>query len=218
MRLARAPLERTAGLYAYALLISFTGSLPVGTLNVSITHLVVDGHVGAAILFGLGALLVEAGLVRAALVTVKRLEGMKHLWRWFRLLACIVILVFAVISLEAAWHEVDTRAAFPIIGDRPFVSGVVLSLLNPLHLPFWMGWTAVLRSRGFLSDTRREYNGYVLAIGLGTGIAFLVYGLTGELLIVFLQRHQNLFNWLTGGALLVAGLIEVGKFCRGLRR
>jgi hypothetical protein len=111
-------------LYGYAFLISFTGSLPVGTLNVSITDLVIDGNVWAAVLFGLGAILVEVSIVRIALVTVKRLEGM------------------------------------------------------------------------------------------GTFVAFVVYGVTGHLLIMFLRTNQNLFNWLAGIALLVTGLVQVPKTLR----
>jgi hypothetical protein len=192
-------------------LISFTGSLPVGTLNVSITSLVINRHVGAAILFGMGAMLVEVGMVRVALVVVKRLEGMSLLLRWFRVIACVVILLFAFLSLDAAWHLRKTGLAISYTGDAPFFSGLVLSLLNPLHLPFWMGWTAVLRTRGLLADTRRTYNVYVLAIGMGTGIAFLVYGITGHLLILFLQTNQYLFNWLTGLAFLVTGLVQAWK-------
>jgi hypothetical protein len=208
---AERPLGNSVGLYGYAFLISFTGSLPVGTLNVSITNLVIDSRAGAAVLFGAGALLVEVGLVRIALVTIKRLEGMHLLRQWSRVIACVVILLLAYLSLEAAWHQRKAGAVIPLTGNAPFVSGLVLSLLNPLHLPFWMGWTAVLRSKGLLSDTRREYNGYVLAIGMGTGIAFLVYGITGHLLILFLRANQDLFNWLTGAALLITGLIQGWK-------
>jgi threonine/homoserine/homoserine lactone efflux protein len=218
MRPAWAAAERPAGksfkLYGYALLISFTGSLQVGTLNVSIADLVIDRRVGEAILFGMGAMLVEVGLVRVALGTIKRLEGMTRLSRWFQLLACIIILVFAYISLEAAWHGQKARPADPIIGARPFLSGVILSLLNPLHLPFWMGWTAVLRSKGLLTDARREYNLYVMAIGTGTGGAFLAYGIVGNLLIAGLRANQSLLNGLVGGALFVTGLVQARKVCR----
>lgn len=202
---------RPLRLWAYAFFISFTGSLPVGTLNVSVTNLVVDGNVQAAFLFGLGAILVEMGIVRAGLVIIRRLEGMHRILGWFRVLACIVILLLACISLEAAWHMRPPGAVIPFTGHAPFISGIVLSLLNPLHLPFWMGWTALLRSKGLLSDARGDYNVYVAAIGMGTGMAFLLYGMTGHLLIHFLRMNQDLFNWLVGMALLVAGLAQVWK-------
>jgi LysE type translocator len=213
---AEIPAGNLCRLYGFAFLISFAGSLPVGTLNVSITNLVIDRHVGGAISFGMGAVLVEVGMVRLALVAVKRLEGISRFLRWFRVIACVVILLFAFLSLDAAWHL--RKAGVPILftGDAPFVSGLVLSLLNPLHLPFWMGWTSVLRSKGLLAHTRKEYNVYVLAIGMGTCTAFLVYGITGHLLILFLRANQNLFNWLTGIALLVAGLAQGWKIRRGI--
>ena len=204
--LAQTPTKRSAQLVATAFLISFTGSLPIGTLNASIANLVIDRHIGAAVLFGLGAILVEVGVVRIALATVRRLEGLTHLVRWFRWLACVVILLFAFISLEAAWYVRKGGVTIPFAGNAPFLSGLILSLLNPLHLPFWLGWTAVLKTKGLLTDLRQEYNVYVLAIGMGTGIAFLVYGLAGHFLILFLRANQNIFNWLTGIALLVTGL------------
>lgn len=199
---------------AYAFLISFTGTLPVGTLNVSVTNLVIGGDLKAAFLFGLGAILVEVGMVRIALVIVQRLEGMGRLLGWFRVLACMIILLLAFISLEAAWHMRKPGVVIPFTGHAPFVSGVVLSLLNPLHLPFWMGWTAVLRRKGMLSDTGNEYNVYVIAIGMGTSVAFVLYGVTGHLLILFLQMNQYLFNWLVGAVLLVTGLIQLWKLGR----
>ncbi|HMH23650.1 MAG TPA: hypothetical protein VK563_17810 [Puia sp.] len=202
---------RLLRLGSYAFLISFTGTLPVGTLNVSVTNLVIDENVPAAFLFGLGAILVEVGMVRVALVIVKRLEGMDRLLGWFRVLACIVILLLAFASLEAAWHMRKSGAVIPFAGHAPFVSGLVLSLLNPLHLPFWMGWTALLRTKGLLSDTRSDYNIYVMAIGMGTAMAFLLYGTAGHLLILFLRMNQNLFNWLMGIALFVAGLTQLWK-------
>ena len=208
------PARNSSGLYGYALLISFTGSLPIGTLNVSIADLVIDRRIDAAILFGIGAMLVEVTMVRTALVLIRRLEGMSPLLRWFRVIACVIILLLSFLSLEAAWHMRSAALPIPFTGNAPFVSGLLLSLLNPLHLPFWLGWTAVLRTKGLLHDTRREYNVYVLAIGMGTAIAFFVYGLTGHLLILFFRTNQSLFNWLTGGALLITGLAQGWKIRR----
>ena len=212
--------SRSAGkpfrLSAYAFLISFTGSLPIGTLNVGITDLVIHGDVWGAVLFGFGAILIEVSMVRIALVTVKRLEGMTRLVKWFHLLAGCVILLVAFISLEAAWHMRKAGMVIPFAGHSPFVSGLVLSLLNPLHFPFWMGWTAVLRTKGLLSDTRGDYNVYVIAIGIGTSIAFMVYGIAGHLLIFFLRTNQNLFNWLVGIALLVTGLVQMQKALKAM--
>jgi threonine/homoserine/homoserine lactone efflux protein len=198
-------------LYFTAIFISFMGSLPVGTLNVSVTDLTINMGAGAALQFGLGAMLVEVALVRIALVTVRRLAGLKQLFHFFRVFACAIVLVLAVFSLYGAWHMQKQGVVVPFAHYTPFVSGVFLSLINPLHLPFWMGWTAALRSKGVLSDTKEDFNVFVTAIGSGTALAFLLYGVAGHLLITFLRMQENLFNWLVGLALLMAGMVQLWK-------
>jgi cytochrome c biogenesis protein CcdA len=100
---------------------------------------------------------------------------------------------------------------FPFTKKDPFLAGLLLSSLNPLHLPYWMGWTAVLRQKEVLIDSKAAYNVYVIAIGSGTALAFLLYGLAGSLFITFLMGQQTRINWAVGSALLIAGVIQVGK-------
>jgi threonine/homoserine/homoserine lactone efflux protein len=202
-------INRSIRLFCWAFLISFMGSLPVGTLNVSVADLSINMGAAAAVQFGIGAMLVEVLVVRIALVTVRKLEGLHTLLRFFKGLTCAIILLVAALSLEAAWHMRKPGVAIPFAGHMPFVSGLLLSLINPLHLPFWMGWTAVLKSRKTLTDSRSDYNLFVIAIGCGTSLAFLTYGIAGTLLIMFLRMNQNLFNWLVGLALLVTGLVQL---------
>jgi threonine/homoserine/homoserine lactone efflux protein len=204
-------MSRYIHLFLVALGISFAGSLPIGTLNVSVANLVIDMKWAEAVEFAIGAILVEVILVRIALVTVKRLERMKHLFRLFGLIAGVALLLLSWVSLEAAWHMQKPGAVFPIASQHPFLSGLFLSLINPLHLPFWMGWTTVLKSKGLLDDSAPSYNVFVAAIGAGTSLAFLAYGFAGNLLIGFLQRQQNLLNWAVGIALLIAGLAQLYK-------
>jgi hypothetical protein len=198
-------------LFFAAWLISFTGSLPVGTLNASIADLTINMGPGAAFQFGMGAILVEVALVRIALVTVRRLAGLTYLFRFFRVFSCAIVLLLAVLSLYAAWHMQKQGVVVPFAHYTPFFSGIFLSVLNPLHLPFWMGWTAALRSRGVLNETKADFNLFVTAIGSGTALAFLLYGVTGHLLIMFLRMNENLFNWLVGLALLLAGILQLWK-------
>jgi threonine/homoserine/homoserine lactone efflux protein len=68
----------------------------------------------------------------------------------------------------------------------PFLGGLLLGALNPLHLPFWLGWTAVLRAKNILGGGRREYHLFSAAIGAGTALAFLAYGLAGHVLLRWL--------------------------------
>jgi cytochrome c biogenesis protein CcdA len=90
----------------------------------------------------------------------------------------------------------------------------VLSLLNPLHLPFWLGWTAVLKNRKVLVCGAGAYNVYILAIGAGTCLAFIIYGFAGDFLMNTLKAQHNLINWILGFTLLFTGLVQVYKMIK----
>ena len=140
-------------LYGWVLLISFAGSLPIGTLNSNIANLAISMGFSEAVLFGVAAILVEVILVRIAVVAVKRLEKLRHLFRLFSIVACIVLLLFACISLEAAFHMRTPEMVFPFTKKDPFLSGLLLSSLNPLHLPHHC---LVVR----YNQTRHSLNGF----------------------------------------------------------
>ena len=198
-------------LLGWAISISFLGSLPLGTLNVSVANYAFRHEPGAAIGFSAAAIFVEMALVRVALAAVRRLERLTRFFRFFNVLTCVILLLLAGNSLLAAWQMKAFRAGLPVTFLNPIVSGFILSLTNPLHLPFWMGWTALLRSKKILDDRPGSYNVYVLAIGLGTGAAFLLYGVAGGNLIEQLGNRQVLLNWIVGIALLVTAVAQAAR-------
>ncbi|MDR3712651.1 MAG: LysE family transporter [Puia sp.] len=198
-------------LFFLAFGISFLGTLPIGTLNVSVANLVIHMDTAGAVQFALGTILVEVALVRATVVILKRLEKMKRLFKFFNAVACVVLFLLAGIGLRAAFQIQKPEAVMPLTGRRPFIAGLLLSILNPLHLPFWMGWTAVLKSKKVLPESAGSYNLYVTAIGTGTSLAFLCYGLAGHLLIDVLKERQVVINVLVSLTLLMTGLVSLYK-------
>jgi threonine/homoserine/homoserine lactone efflux protein len=205
-------------LFFWVFLISFLGSLPVGTLNVTAASLYTNNGLVAALEFATGAILVEVLLVPIAIVAVRKLERLKRFYRFFGALSCAILFVFAFLSFRMAFEMQKFQTLLPFATQRPFLSGVFLSSLNPLHLPFWMGWTAVLRSRRIFSDSAKSYNVYILGIGLGTFLAFVSYGLLGNLLVGFLQDKQTALNWVIGVALLGTGVMQCYKTFSGRRK
>jgi threonine/homoserine/homoserine lactone efflux protein len=202
-------LSRYFKLLFWALMISFLGSLPVGTLNVTVTGLVINNGIIEAIEFAVGAILVEVILVRIAIAAVKKLEGLKRLYKFFSAVTCIVLFLFACISFRAAFEMHKFETVLPFTSQQPFLSGVFLSLINPLHLPFWLGWTAILKSKKIFWDSISTYNIYVTGIGIGTFVAFFIYAILGNFLIDFLKEKQTILNWIIGLALLGTGLLQL---------
>ena len=76
-------MKASTKLFFSALLISFLGTLPLGTLNVSITNLAINRGYTAATLFAMGAILVEVAIVRIAVVAVGKLEKLQRYFKLF---------------------------------------------------------------------------------------------------------------------------------------
>lgn len=174
-------MRRQQKLFFSVLGISFVGSLPPGVLNTGVTGLAVSGGVLAAVWFGLGAILVEMVIVRIAHAGMGVFQ-MKRKWLFMGI--SLVMVTFTV------WYF-HRSAGVPQYGRYPFLGGVLLSVLNPLHLPFWLGWTAVLRGRNLLANARIEYNLFSAGIGVGTALAFLVYGVAGQLILQLLHAGDT---------------------------
>jgi len=203
-------------LFFYAMAISFLGTLPLGTLNLSVANYAFLGNLQGASGFAVAAIAVEMLLVWVALMVIRRLEKLALFFKIFNLVSTGVLLFLAFSSLLAALEMETFRATLPLPFLSPVVSGIVLSLTNPLHLPFWMGWTTVLRSRKILNDESGSYPVFVGAIGLGTAMAFCLYGTAGKYLIQLLGSRQVVLNWVVGIALLITALIQLYKiFLKG---
>lgn len=196
-------------IFCRALVISFLGSLPAGTLNLSVADLVIHQGIKAAAIFSIAAVVVEVTAVGVAIMVIGRLAGFTRLRQLFHAVACLLLFTFAYISLMAAWRMKQVHIAPPFIGRVPFLAGLLLSAANPLQVPFWMGWTATLKARHILAD---RYAGYLAGIAVGTWLAFLLYGVLGSKLVALLSEEQYLLNWVIGGMLLVMGLAYFYKY------
>lgn len=204
-------MSKSFKLFSVAFGISFIGALPIGTLNTNVADYALNSNFIGAAEFGAAAILVEVVLVRLALVLLDKLAHLKKLFQVLSAIMCVVLLFLAYKTLKAAFHMMNFQDSLPFVSIQPFYSGLALSLINPLHLPFWTAWTAVLKNRKVLTDDRGAYNVYIAAIGTGTCMAFIIYGLAGNFLMNTLKAQHNLINWILGLTLLVTGLVQAYK-------
>jgi len=194
-------------IFSSGLAISFIGSLPIGTLSASIAYYTMNHFPMKALEFGLGSILVEAFMVRLSIFLLEKVVQLKRLFRIISIILCLLILFLAIKTLVAAYEMHDFNTVLPIIGKNPFLSGILLSLLNPLHLPFWMGWTLVMKNKFNLGNHMLDYTAFILSVCIGTAGAFILYGLAGNILNSLFKEGHNLINWIMGLILLVSGFI-----------
>ncbi|MFN5649442.1 MAG: LysE family translocator [Sphingobacteriales bacterium] len=201
-------------LFVTGIFISFLGALPMGTLNMSAMQIAITDGYYPAVLFALGALLVEMIYVRMTLVAMGWFRAHKKLLMAMEWLTLIIILVLAVSSFYTAMHP--TLKANPILSNsvHRFWLGAGLSAINPLQVPFWFGWSTVLTGKGILVRHGYNYVYYILGIGIGTFIGFTVFIFGGKLLVDRLDAQQNLIQWILGGIFLITGIIQAVRMLR----
>ncbi len=195
----------------WGMLVSFLGSLPLGTMNVTVTQISVQRGVTDGFAFAVGSMLIEVLIVRVALVSMKWLAKQHRLFRLLEYVTTSVILFLAIASFVAAYRMTGFASSFPVQTIKPFWTGAFLSLTNPLHIPFWLGWSSVLMNKNILLPSSRQYNCYVVGIGLGTIFGFTVFIYAGNFLVSEIQQHQSLLNCTIGIVLLITVAIQVKK-------
>ncbi|SEW57225.1 LysE family transporter [Chitinophaga arvensicola] len=199
-----------AKLFCWAVAISLAGSMPPGTLNLSVVNYMVNRNLPGAIVFSVTAIVVEVLLVRVSLSAVKKLEGLKPYYRLFGGITFVVLLLLAVNTLippAHAGHLLTGTLSFA--GLPPLLAGIILSTINPLQLPFWIGWATALKSRKILEERASSYNTFLAAIGMGTALAFIAYGATGSYLIDFFEQRRQALSLIMGVTLLLAALWQL---------
>jgi len=204
-------MEKLLRVLFWGMLVSFLGSLPLGTMNITVTQISVQAGIQAGFAFALGSMLVEVGIVRIALITMKWITGQHKLFRVLEYLTTSVILLLSITSFVAAYRMSGFVSPLPIESLTPFWSGAFLSLTNPLHIPFWLGWTTVLMNKNILQPIAVEYNWYVIGIGFGTILGFAVFIYAGNSLVSTIQRHESLLNCAIGIVLLITAIVQIKK-------
>src|ERR1700712_3283871 len=91
--------------FLWGLMISFLGSLPLGTLNVAAMQIGIAEGFRNAILFSFGSLLVEMIYVRISLVGISWIQKQVRLMKIMEWITFAIIVVLAVASFYAAYHS-----------------------------------------------------------------------------------------------------------------
>lgn len=201
--------------FLWGLMISFLGSLPLGTLNVAAMQIGIQESILQAIYFSLGSLLVEMIYVRISLVGVdwiRKQEKLMKAMEWFTL---FIILALAAGSFIAAAAQGDeAKNVFLQNNMHRFLLGMFMSAINPVQIPFWFGWSTVLFTKKVLEPVKSQYNIYIVGIGLGTLIGNCIFIFGGKWLVQRIANSQQYLNWVIGSIFALTAIIQIIKMIR----
>ncbi len=201
--------------FFWGMLISFLGTLPMGTLNITAMQIGIQESVKNALLFVLGSLIVEMIYVRISLVGISWIQKQERLMKVMQWITLAIIVALAAGSIVAALHPSDEAKNVVLQNNlHRTLLGMFMCAINPVQIPFWFGWSSVLFTKKILQPVNNQYNSYIVGIGLGTLIGNSLFIFGGKYLVQRISDSETYLNWVIGGIFSITALIQLYKILR----
>ena len=208
-------MHKVARVFLWGMMISFLGSLPMGTLNVTAMQIGIQESIENALLFSGGSLLIEMVYVRISLVAINWVRKQGRIMKIMEWLTFGIIAALAVGSFIAASKGVgDAKNIMLNNNMNRLLLGMFMCAINPVQIPFWFGWSTVLFSKKILQPVNAQYNSYIIGIGLGTLMGNAVFIFGGKWLVERIHNSEQYINWVIGGIFALTATIQLWKILK----
>jgi threonine/homoserine/homoserine lactone efflux protein len=192
-----------------AFFFSFIGTIPPGTLNLTIVQMGLAHRVRQAWRFALASSAVEYIYAWIAVEFESLITSSPAVIENFELITAIVMITLGVVSLLTA------KKPSPIVerfNESGFRKGFILGVLNPMALPFWVAMTAYIRSQRWVTlDTGIELHAYLLGVALGGFALMMVFFFLARKVVVYFEGNTWLKR-IPGITLLILGVYALIRY------
>lgn len=198
-----------AQVFIIGLIFSFLGSVPPGTLNVCVLQLGIENKIAAALRFALAVSIVEYPYTWIAVQFEYWITSSPVVTENFQLITAMVMTVLGVFMLWTARKPSTFSVRF---NESGFRRGMILSILNPMAIPFWVGITAYLKAQEWIDlSTTGLLHTYVLGTAVGAMLLLTLFTFMAVRLAPYVQ-HNRFIKIIPGLMLLVLGMYAFGKY------
>ena len=155
-------------------IISFIGSIPLGYLNVVGFQIYTYFGFEQTITFIAGVISIELFVIYFTLIFAYRLSANKRLTKQIEKFSIVFMFILAIVFYSSATSRVDQSIIRINFSQGFFLSGVLLSSLNFMQVPFWTGWNLWLLNKNYIITSHRKKYFYILGTIIGTFSGMLV--------------------------------------------
>lgn len=99
---------------------------------------------------------------------------------YFRIITSIALIVFGLWNSFSKATSSSTKVDTKVIGKHGFLKGLLLGLLNPMTIPFWLAITTYLVNNDLVRVTELGYWVYLIGLALGTFCLLLTVDALGK--------------------------------------
>lgn len=119
------------------------------------------------------------------------------------------MIAIGILNLWSAEKPTSFSVKF---NESGFRRGLILSVLNPMAIPFWVGVTAYLKAMNWLDlSTVWRLHGYVLGTSVGAMLLLTGFALLAKNLAVYV-RDNRIVKRVPGFTLIALGLYALIKY------
>jgi threonine/homoserine/homoserine lactone efflux protein len=188
---------------------SFIGSIPPGTLNLSVLQLGLEGKTKTALRFALAVSIIEYPYAWIGVQFEYWITSSPAVISNFQLITAIVMTVLGVLSLWSARRPTNFSNRF---NESGFRRGIVLSILNPMAIPFWIGITAYFKAQNWIDlSTTALLHTYVLSTSVGAMALLTVFVFLAKRLAPYVKDSLTV-KLIPGIILVILGLYAFVKY------
>lgn len=196
-----------------ALITSFLGALPFGTVNLSVVDTTLKESFKAGMLIAIAASLVEIVFsflaVHCGMLITDFIE--KNLY-----VKVSTILLFIILGLLFFFKKQKQRSLEKRKRKKSnFLKGLLLAIINPQVLPYWVLIITYLQTSYMLNLNIYEQTKYVViflfGVWLGKILALYLYGKLSIVIQKKAVRISKAMNKIIGTILFTVGIIQLVK-------
>jgi threonine/homoserine/homoserine lactone efflux protein len=186
-----------------AFALSFVGTIPPGTLNLSVLQLGLENKLKAAWQFSIAAALVEYPYCWIAIHFETLITSTPGIEENFERIGASVMLILGILNLVSLRRQHIKKVDAKTFG---FGKGLMLGILNPLAIPYWIGITAYLKSQQWLTiNDGYDLQAYLFGVVLGALSFFMIIAYLATKAAVYM-RGNSIVKYIPAATLLILGI------------
>lgn len=167
-------------------LISFIGSIPFGYLNCIGFEIYSKKGLQSTIEYLIGILFIEVFVIYGTLIFSNYLVQQTQ---WIKKIEIFTIIFLLVLGVLFLLNDNQKTSITFYNNHSSFLTGIILSSLNFIQIPFWSGWNLYLVNNQYISIKKSEKFYYLTGtlVGTFTGMLGFILGLN----YVYLHISKN---------------------------
>ena len=194
--------------------VSFIGALPLGTQNLAAMQIAISDGMKPALLFSLGLIVADVFYIYVTLLAMQWIQKQKKLFKALEWVTLIIVIALAISNFYAGVHPTVHKNVLLSNSAPRFILGLILNGVNPMQIPFWLGWSTVLFTKKILQPRWQHYNLFVSGASVGFFAAILLFIFGGRLIADRITKNQDVVYYIIGGIFTITALLQIWKMVK----